>query len=84
MSGETTSSSGFATADLDRACGCHNSRYGIDASWLSSASGRRFNDSTTVRTLIGFWKLRATPKQLGVSEIGFGLMTVLAVAWGVD
>jgi hypothetical protein len=35
-----------------------------------------------VRAIVGFWKLRVTPKQLGFSEIGFGALTVLAVVFG--
>jgi hypothetical protein len=35
-----------------------------------------------VRAVVGFRKLRVTPKQLGFSEIGFGLITVLAVLFG--
>jgi hypothetical protein len=35
-----------------------------------------------LRAVIGFWKFRLTPKQLGFSEIGFGALTVLAVVCG--
>jgi hypothetical protein len=34
------------------------------------------------RALIGFWKFRLTPRQLGFSEIGFGALTVLSVVAG--
>jgi len=36
----------------------------------------------TLRAVIGFWKLRLTPRQLGFSEIGFGALTVLSVVVG--
>jgi YwiC-like protein len=35
-----------------------------------------------IRAVVGFYKLRVTPKQLGFSEIAFGAATVLAVAFG--
>jgi hypothetical protein len=35
-----------------------------------------------IRAVVGFWKLRGTPKQLGFSEIGFGALAVIAVVCG--
>ena len=35
-----------------------------------------------LRAVVGHWKFRLTPKQLGFSEIGFGALVVLAVVCG--
>jgi hypothetical protein len=82
MPGAPASPAGIVAPDLDRAGRRVDSRWRVNARRLSLASRSGCDDDLTFRAVVGFSKVRVTPKQLGFSEIGFGALTVLAVVFG--